>query len=68
MDPNSMRKQHLDRLELQETSIWVTPNDIWKLKAEQVLAALEENTVLKCIKNKDINLKSERENTGYTGH
>lgn len=68
LDPNSRRKQHLDRVELQENSIWVTPNEIWKVKAEGVSAVVGENTVIRCIKNRDINLKSERENTGYIGH
>lgn len=34
LDASSTRKQQLDRVELQENSIWVTPNDIWKGKAE----------------------------------
>lgn len=27
LDPNGMRKQHLDRVELQENSMWITPDE-----------------------------------------
>lgn len=27
LDPNGTRKQHLDRVELQENSMWITPDE-----------------------------------------